>query len=408
MEIKKAVLFSKDLSGVGGGERLLFGFAKYLKEKGIETTILTFSFDKNKTFEGIAGDIEVVCLGSYSNKNSFFKKIFLEIPNIFRLAWQLRKIYPQIIITDGASNASTLYFSTLFSDIKYIVHIYETEFWFGNPDDTVKYASAYKKVFDEIRNSVIGHKEFIPANPPQMGFFKEIANNLVADIKNKALTKASLIFTLSKQMAWEVKKMYGKDAIVAKGAFPKELLQYKARKDIKSTLGIENKKMILSVSRLIRKKRIDLLIKSFSLIKDDQAVLVVGGSGPEEINLKNLSTSLGINEKVIFTGRIDEKDMYDYFASCDVFAYPDHADFGITPYEALALKKNVVWTSENEIDDYLKTNKRIFSADPNPSDFSKALELALCNKIDDNFDMSDYCWDRYFSKIYSAIELCLK
>lgn len=404
MEIKKAVLFSKDLSGVGGGERLLFGFAQYLKQQGKSVDVLTFSFDKNKTFEKITQDINISCLGSYSNKNSFFQKIFLEIPNIFKLAKQLRKISPQIIIADGASNASTLYFATLFSNLKYAIHIYETEFWFGNPDDTVKYASVYKNVFNEIRNSVVGHKEFISTNPPPRGLIKKTANELVARIKNRAMAKASLVFTLSNQMAWEVKKMYGKEAIVAKGAFPRELLSYKASKNIKENLGIGNKKMIFSICRLIKKKRIDLLIKSFSEIKNDNTVLVIGGSGPEEANLKLLANQLRVSDKTIFMGRIDEKDMYDYFSSCDVFAYPDHADFGITPYEALAFGKNVVWTTEMEIDDYLKNNKRIFPANPNQHDFAQALELALLTKIDDNFDMSPYCWDVYFSKIYSAIE----
>ena len=404
MEIKKAVLFSKDLSGVGGGERLLFGFAKYLKEKGIETTILTFSFNQSQTFEKIAKDVKVIQVGNYSNKKSFVQKIFSEIPNIWQLSSELKRISPQIIITDGASNASSLYFATLFSNFKYAVHIYETEFWFGNPDDLAKYSSAYKPVFDQIRNSVIGHQELVNPNSPKMGFIKRIINDLVVSIKNKAVAKASVVFTMSNQMAWEVEKMYKRKAVVLKGAFPESILNYIPQKDIKKELGLENKKIILSIGRLIRKKRIDLLIRSFALLNSKDIVLIIGGTGPEEENLKKLAQDLRISEQVFFVGRIDEKEMYVYFSSCDVFAYPDHADFGITPYEALAFNKNVVWSTEMEIDDYLRNNQHIFSAFPKDKEFAQALLEATQKEVVQKYDMRPYSWEQYFAKIYSELE----
>lgn len=404
MEIKKAVLFSKDLSGVGGGERLLFGFAKYLKEKGIETTILTFSFNQSQTFEKIAKDVKVIQVGNYSNKKSFVQKIFSEIPNIWHLFSELKRISPQIIITDGASNASSLYFATLFSNLKYAVHIYETEFWFGNPDDLAKYSSAYKPVFDQIRNSVVGHQELVNPNPPRMGLIKRIINDLVVSIKNKAVARASVVFTMSNQMAWEVEKMYKRKAVVLKGAFPESILNYIPQKDIKKELGLENKKIILSIGRLIRKKRIDLLIRSFAILNSKDIVLIIGGTGPEEENLKKLAQDLRISEQVFFVGRIDEKEMYDYFSSCDVFAYPDHADFGITPYEALAFNKNVVWSTEMEIDDYLRNNQHIFPAFPKDKEFAQALLEATQKEVAQKYDMHPYSWEQYFAKIYSELE----
>ena len=66
-------------------------------------------------------------------------------------------------------------------------------------------------------------------------------------------------------------------------------------------------KYIVSVSRLIPIKGIDFLIKAFATISEQHAnlYLVIAGTGPDKLQLSNLSERLGIAEKVIFLGKVD-------------------------------------------------------------------------------------------------------
>ena len=214
-------------------------------------------------------------------------------------------------------------------------------FWLLNPR---MYALIHKRVFNEIRNSVRGHMEFIPKDP-KFSLKKRIALNLLAILDYLAVRKSKTLFVFSERMKWEVEKLYGKDAMLLRGCLDPSILGYKPKKDIKRELGLTGKRMILNVNRLDKRKRKDVLIEAFSKINDKDVVLVIGGTGEERENLERLSKDLGIDDGVRFVGFIPENELWDYYAACDVFAHPNVADFAIAPYEALALQKKVIWSN---------------------------------------------------------------
>jgi hypothetical protein len=84
--------------------------------------------------------------------------------------------------------------------------------------------------------------------------------------------------------------------------------------------------------------------------------------------------------------------------------HPNWADFAIAPYEALALQKKVVWSSEMEMDESLAKNKHIFAADTTVDDFAGAIKKALTTKVLENEDLSDYTWEKYFDNILSNVK----
>jgi len=71
-------------------------------------------------------------------------------------------------------------------------------------------------------------------------------------------------------------------------------------------------------------KRIDLLINAFKIIYDriKDTVLIIGGIGPDEKNLKALVKKLNIQDRVKFVGYIKEEELWDYLLACDVFVHP--------------------------------------------------------------------------------------
>lgn len=382
------VLFSCGLANPGGQERLMVKEAKYLEKKGFRVKLLVFKLSRKALFGHEDLDIEV------SNAKSRTGKLML-------LRRRLKELKPDLVIAQSYWDAEVLYLATLFTNIPYIVHIHGTPFWFDPQRDLRKYGLIFRKVFDEIRNSLYGHREFIPKNP-KISLKDKVKLNILAILDYLAVRKAKRIITLTDQLKWEIKKMYGRDAIVSRGCLDPEILNYKPKRDIKKELGLEGKRIILNIGRLDPRKRIDVLIKAFSKLyeKHDDVYLLIGGTGEEEQNLKKLAKDLSIDDRVIFLGYIPEDELFDYYASCDVFAFPSWTTSGITPYEALAVGKKVIWTSE--ADEPVLSDPHVFVADPTVDAFAKALEIALNTEIKSKIDLSQYTWDKYFEKVYNA------
>lgn len=383
----KIAIFISELVNPGGAERLAVKEAKYFEKKGINVKIYTFKLSEIALF-GCKVNVEVI-----DAKNPI-KKVIL-------LRKKLKEFRPNLIIAHSYWDAEFIYLATLFTGIPYITHIHGTLFWFDNRLDLRKYGWIFRKVFDEIRNSLQGHREFIPTNP-KISIKDKIKLNILAILDYIAVRKSKAVITLTDRLRWEIKKLYGIDSIVARGCLDKEIFNYKPKKDIKKELGLINKRIILNIGRLDPRKRIDLLIKAFSKIckKYDDVVLLIGGIGEEEKKLKKLVKDLQIEDKVIFLGYIPEDELFDYYSACDVFAFPSWTSSGITPYEALALGKKVVWTSE--ADEPVLSLPHVFVANPTVDEFAKALEKALNTNINGKIDLSQYTWDKYFEKVYKV------
>ncbi len=93
---------------------------------------------------------------------------------------------------------------------------------------------------------------------------------------------------------------------------------------------------IVTVSRLMRYKRVGLLIQLFSkLPKELGARLIIIGSGKEEHALKLLSKRLNIGNKIKFAGAVSEREKTKYLKKAWVFATASSMEgFGLSVLEA--------------------------------------------------------------------------
>jgi GalNAc-alpha-(1->4)-GalNAc-alpha-(1->3)-diNAcBac-PP-undecaprenol alpha-1,4-N-acetyl-D-galactosaminyltransferase len=99
-----------------------------------------------------------------------------------------------------------------------------------------------------------------------------------------------------------------------------------------------NKKNIISLSRLIESKRVDLIIKVFSEIYKDNPEwnLIIIGDGPCLSKLEKLTQDLNLSERVHFTGQIFPP--YKLLSLGDLFVTTSaYESFGLSIAEALAL-----------------------------------------------------------------------
>jgi glycosyltransferase involved in cell wall biosynthesis len=79
--------------------------------------------------------------------------------------------------------------------------------------------------------------------------------------------------------------------------------------------------MVLFAGRMVKQKRLpDLLHTAARVLREAPEVcFVLVGEGKELLRAKALSSRLGLNEKVVFTGNVPYDEMPAYFAAADVF-----------------------------------------------------------------------------------------
>jgi glycosyltransferase involved in cell wall biosynthesis len=147
-----------------------------------------------------------------------------------------------------------------------------------------------------------------------------------------ALGEARRVFATSRNVADRLKRFNGIDAELL--PHPPQTLDYRTA---------EPEGFVLSVNRLDRAKRIDLLIEAAK--REPSLRVVIAGDGPDRPRLEQLASSL--NGQVTFAGRVDDATLADLYARClAVYYAPVDEDFGMVPYEAFLSGKPVVTTTD--------------------------------------------------------------
>jgi len=153
-------------------------------------------------------------------------------------------------------------------------------------------------------------------------------------VDQRTLTEAQRLFAISKNVADRLESSTGLQAEVLPP--PPQQLAYRPPQD---------GEFILSVGRLDRAKRVDLLLEAAAL--DHGLRLVVAGDGPDRERLERLSAEQGLDGRVTFAGRVTDEELADLYArSIAVFYAPFDEDFGLVPYEAFLSEKPVVTTRD--------------------------------------------------------------
>jgi len=171
----------------------------------------------------------------------------------------------------------------------------------------------------------------------ELGQFSEspedrATRDAVERLDRVALGEARRVFATSRNVADRLKRFTDVDAELL--PHPPQALAYRSA-------DAEN--FILSVNRLDRAKRIDLLVEAAK--RDSSLRVVITGEGPDRERLEGLAA--GLDGRVEFTGRVDDERLADLYArSLAVYYAPIDEDFGMVPYEAFLSGKPVVTTTD--------------------------------------------------------------
>jgi len=152
---------------------------------------------------------------------------------------------------------------------------------------------------------------------------------------------------------------------------------------LKKKLGIEpDKKVVITVSRLVVKNGIEYLIESLNYLSENlkkKIFLIIIGSGPLEKKLKSKVKKLGLREKVLFLGNVANTEVPQYLNISDVFIRPSISEgLGNAFLEAMAVGVPVIGTPVGGIPDFLKNGETgLFCKVADPKSIAEKMELLL-------------------------------
>ncbi len=387
-------LFYKRIIDIGGAERLLLAEYKQIKTLGLPVKIVSYQVNKEALFEE---DIPEEDLITFKSRFSFI--------SMMKFAFFMMRKRSEIFLT--ASGHIDTYIASLFSFASYYLHIHHPSFMSFNEYD--KYSIFQSQYFNECTESNFGAQRFHEIRN-SLSFLQLIKINLRAFISIKAIQKAKESFVLSDYAKKEKAKLFGIKSTVLQGAIEKNLLQNPPVDNNRSLFKEDAKYKILTIARLDINKRIDVLLKSFSIFleKNPDSVLYIGGNGPEKAELESLANTLNISHSVKFLGFVQDSDLFQYYYEADLFASIDWADYRITAFESLAMNTKVLLSDETSYPKYLEDSGYLFISPPTIDATAKMLEKSLRQRPSISFDelkkyLDCVTWETYVSDIVKHI-----
>jgi len=189
--------------------------------------------------------------------------------------------------------------------------------------------------------------------------------------------------------------------VIYPGVDSEKFQRLKAPEDIYKKYQLPvNKKILLSVSRLVKRKGFDLAIKALPKIleKFPDAVYILGGKGPDEARLKFLVAKSPdyAQSATRFIGFVDDADLPYLYGRASIFLMPsrqideDVEGFGMVFLEANACGCPVIGGRSGGIPEAIIDGQTGFLVDPkDPEDLAKKV-----NRIEGDSELAKKMGER--------------
>jgi len=226
----------------------------------------------------------------------------------------------------------------------------------------------------EHKYTTIGHKTCTQATGMNcyscLGFIAK--SDGILPIKINTLSKINTIQTIYRSFD---------QCVVASEYMKNHLLlhNFDSKKISKITLFSDHEKRLLLkditkhpqtflfVGQLVRGKGIDTLLQAFAKMQERSMHLDICGSGVQEDELKALSQSLGLEERVHFHGYVSGHKLSDFYTNAYAVVIPSRAPetFNLVGVEAMKYSKAVIATRVGGISEWLQEGITGLSFDSN-------------------------------------------
>ncbi|MCL5733053.1 MAG: glycosyltransferase [Patescibacteria group bacterium] len=234
---------------------------------------------------------------------------------------------------------------------------------------------------------IIGTNHFMPENLLQ--YVPEFAHDDVrklmwSDFK-KVYSKLDFV-TSPSQAAIDLLKKIGlknKMAAISNGIDLSRFKKFPPDKDLIAKYKINrNIPALLFVGRIEVDKNIDTLLKAAAIVLRRTPIqLILVGSGKNEQEFKDLANKLGIENKVIFTGRMDDGDLDRIYSLADVYMGTGTAELqGLSVMEAMAEGLPVIAANAVALPELVKDGYNGYLFKMNENDLADKIIKILSDK----------------------------
>jgi phosphatidylinositol alpha-1,6-mannosyltransferase len=176
-----------------------------------------------------------------------------------------------------------------------------------------------------------GHEAGWAALPGARGLLRRIGDSVDTVTYLGEYTRTRLASALSPAAAARMQRLApGVDtAVFRPGA---------GGRQVRERLGLTGRPVVVCVSRLVRRKGQDTLIRAWPQVRaaTGAALLLVGG-GPFRDGLERLADRLGVSDSVVFAGQVPAADLPACYDAGDVFAMPCRTRRGGLDVEGLGI-----------------------------------------------------------------------
>jgi phosphatidylinositol alpha-1,6-mannosyltransferase len=181
-----------------------------------------------------------------------------------------------------------------------------------------------------------------------------IASRELAFLRRRVFRGAKMVIANSRNTLRLLRNEWGvpesKLQLMYPGVDVERFVPAEGNEDVRSNLGWNNRKVILTVGRLQKRKGHDMLIRALPAVRQTapDVLYSIVGDGGERAGLERLVTELGLEKFVQFRGETSDDELIRCYQQCDLFVLPnrdvngDFEGFGMVLLEAQACGKPVV------------------------------------------------------------------
>lgn len=177
---------------------------------------------------------------------------------------------------------------------------------------------------------------------------KKRMRSMLSPLKSFTFKKAKKAFCVSHFTANLLKEVTAIEPqnvqVVFNGVNPHTFYPKVPSEEIFKSYELEDKKVLLTITRLEDYKGVDSMIEALRFLRDEKIVYLVCGSGPDKERLEQLVAERDLKDKVIFCGRISDEELIEYYNRADINVLlsrydektPNFEGFGLVFLEAAA------------------------------------------------------------------------
>lgn len=160
---------------------------------------------------------------------------------------------------------------------------------------------------------------------------------------------------------------------------------FKNNKVMNENLEISEKKVILFVGQLIKRKGLNFLIEAVASLSEDIKMdlnVIIIGTGEEKIHLEHLCHNMGLDNIFEFKGNVDRTKIPYYFSIADIFVLPSLAEGRpVVINEAMSSECAIIATNVDGIPEQITEGYDGFLVKPKDSEaIARKIQFLLENE----------------------------